>query len=776
MKYLFLFFPFLSLISWSQNYNLDSLSHLDYQQLHNSDLNDVWGYTDEFGNEYALVGAEKGVSVVDISDPQNPVEVYWHTGMTSVWRDIKTFGDYAYVTTEADDGLLIIDLSPLPNSPITNTNNYFNISNYWSSAHNLYIDENGVAYIFGSNRGNGGAIMLDVFTNPMQPMELGTYDNWYIHDGVVVNDVLYAAHINDGFFTIVDVSDKQNPVILGSQVTPSSFAHNIWPSDDQNYVFTTDELSRSFIAAYDVSDPSNIFEVDRVQSSPGSGVVPHNAHVNGDFLITSYYADGVVVHDISEPSNLVEVARYDTYPGTANFTIGNWGAFPYFASGTIIATDIENGLFILGPQYDYASRIEGTITNQNNGNPIQGVEVKILGDNQVERSLVNGNYKTGIGVAGNYTIRYEKYGFLPQEIPISLLANSVIVQDVQLEPLPQYSVTIKVVDDSNNPMLGADVKIVHEGVSFDLQSNGLGEVSQNVSYADTFFVAAGQWGKITECTNVQFSPIENQLTLVLETGFMDDFTFDFGWSETSSAQEGDWERGIPFINYAPNNRTSPDNDSPNDCGGFCFVTGNQKEEYVKNGEVILISPVFDLTNYTAPFLNYERWFYHKYGYEPFNDTLRIAISNGTEIIEIDKQGYDEAILDVWIPKLFLISDYLAPTSTMQIFIQTSNYDLTDNITNAAFDNFYITDGSPLNDNKDVSVDPEIKVFPNPFQNKIFIDGIRPNSQIELFSIEGKNMKLEISITDNSAVINAVSLSAGVYLLHVDGAVQTIVKR
>src|SRR5690554_7258718 len=60
-----------------------------------------------------------------ITDPQNPTEVYWHVGLTSVWRDIKTHGDFAYVTTEADDGLLIIDLSPLPNDPIVNTTNYF---------------------------------------------------------------------------------------------------------------------------------------------------------------------------------------------------------------------------------------------------------------------------------------------------------------------------------------------------------------------------------------------------------------------------------------------------------------------------------------------------------------------------------------------------------------------------------------------------------------------------------------------------------------------------
>ncbi|MCF8220989.1 MAG: hypothetical protein K9I97_05845, partial [Cryomorphaceae bacterium] len=42
--------------------NVDSLSHISYQQLHGANLNDVWGYEDEFGNEYAIVGTSKGTS------------------------------------------------------------------------------------------------------------------------------------------------------------------------------------------------------------------------------------------------------------------------------------------------------------------------------------------------------------------------------------------------------------------------------------------------------------------------------------------------------------------------------------------------------------------------------------------------------------------------------------------------------------------------------------------------------------------------------------------
>lgn len=775
MKHLTLLIFIVSVNAWSQGVNLDSLSHINYLATHNTELNDVWGYTDEFGNEYALVGADKGVSVVDISNPQNPVEVYWHVGAESVWRDIKTYGDYAYVTTEAEDGLLIIDLSPLPNGSIVNTTNYYNGSNYWSSAHNLFIDENGYGYIFGSNRGNGGAIILDLFTNPMEPSEIGEYDNWYIHDGYVVNDTLYAAHVNDGFFTIVDVSDKSNPIVLGSQTTPSNFAHNIWPTADQNYVFTTDEVSGGFLTAYDVSDPTSINEVDRIQSSPNSGVVPHNAHVKGDFLYTSYYADGIVVHDISDPSNMVEVASYDTYKGTANYTIGNWGAFPFFSSETILATDIENGLFILGADFGYASRIGGIVSDADNGLPVAGVKVKIDESDQTEFTSVNGEYKTGIATPGSYSITYEKYGYYPQSIQVSLSPNSVQNQDIQLQPLSLYNVKVKVQDELGDPILGADVKITHQDVVFEHQTNGLGQVNQDVSYSDTFSVVAGKWGKITACTLFEFSPNNNEVTLTLEKGVMDDFTFDFGWSTTSNAETGKWERGVPFENTLPGLKSSPSGDSPNDCGRSCYITGNQEGESVMKGEVTLISPVFDLTSYDVPYLNLERWFFNYHGDTPFDDTLKVLLSNGTEFVEVDKQGYDYSLFGVWVPVAINVSEYINPTATMQVFVHTSNYETTNNITNAAFDNFYITDGSPLTNKEENALKKTPKVYPNPFTEQINIEGASQHSNIALFTIEGKKMNIKRRNENNKVIIESGSLSAGIYFLTIDGEMKTIVK-
>jgi choice-of-anchor B domain-containing protein len=136
--------------------NIDSLSHVNYQSLHGANLNDVWGYVDELGNEYAIVGTSKGTSIVDVTIPSNPVEVFWLPGTESIWRDPCVYGNYAYVTTEAEDGLQIIDLTPLPQSTNLTSTLYTGPANStWQSAHTCFIDENGFAYIFGANRGNG---------------------------------------------------------------------------------------------------------------------------------------------------------------------------------------------------------------------------------------------------------------------------------------------------------------------------------------------------------------------------------------------------------------------------------------------------------------------------------------------------------------------------------------------------------------------------------------------------------------------------------------------
>jgi choice-of-anchor B domain-containing protein len=211
----------------------------------------------------------------------------------------------------------------------------------------------------------GGAMIFDLNSNPENPTLLGNYSGSYFHDGMVRGDTLFDGAIYNGEFSVVDVSDKSNPVLLATQSTPSNFTHNCWISDDGNTLFTTDEVSGAYVTSYDVSSLNDIEELDRIQAwSSDTDVIPHNTHVDGDFLITSYYTDGVSVVDASNPSNLIEVGYYDTSTGYSGSGFnGAWGTYPFLPSRNILVSDIENGLYVLEPKYTNASFLEGYVTN-----------------------------------------------------------------------------------------------------------------------------------------------------------------------------------------------------------------------------------------------------------------------------------------------------------------------------------------------------------------------------------------------------------------------------
>ena len=424
---------FLTMASATAQLNMTQVGHLGF----NYEMSDIWGWRDASGIEYALLGSQAGFSVVSLDDPTNPVEVFYEQGDTTLWRDVKTWNNHAYITNEASNGLLIVDLSTLPGNPNLSVTYYTGSSFPFTTAHNLYIDENGICYIFGSNFGNGGVIMLDL-TDPKSPQEIGLFDLFYLHDGVVRGDTLWGSAIFDGFFAVIDVADKTVPILMQTKETPSNTSHNAWISDDGKYLYTTDEVSNGFIGSYDVTDMSNIEELDRFQSSPGQGVIPHNTHFLDEYLITSYYADGVHVLDVKRPHNMVEVGVYDTSPQfSGNGFVGCWGVYPYLPSGLIIAADIENGLFVLDVDYQRACYLEGEVTDQDFGFPLNNVTVEIISLADSSVTNITGDYATGILTPGTYDIRFSLPGYNTKVIPGVALSNgNVTVLNVKLDNWP----------------------------------------------------------------------------------------------------------------------------------------------------------------------------------------------------------------------------------------------------------------------------------------------------------------------------------------------------
>lgn len=775
--YLLLLACFFSVVSLAQ-LNIDSVGRVDYQQLHSTMLNDIWGYTDELGNEYALVGAEDGVGVVDVSDPANPTEVFWVDGPNSVWRDLKTFGDYAYITTEAEGGLLIIDLSPLPASNALTTSTYFNTTPgfSWESSHNIYIDEDGIAYIFGANRGEGGVIMLDVATDPMNPIEVGFYDDWYVHDGYVRNDTMFLGHIYEGTLSMVDVTDNANPVLLGTQFSPTTFCHNVWPTDDAQYAFTTDEVTGGYLGAFDVSDPTNIVEVDRIKSSPEVGyVIPHNTHVLNNHLITSYYSDGVVIHDVTYPYNMIEMGNYDTYPEQNADYDGCWGVYPFFASGNIIATDRSEGLFVLAPTYKQASYLEGIVTNASNANLLDDVEVSFAINSVLNNSNSIGFYATGTINPGTYDVTYSKVGFYPQTISVTLFEGVIVTQDVQLIPIPPFNLNVVVLEEgTNNPIIGAEIELNAELITHLGQSNGIGEESFSLFYQEGYKIHIGKWGYVTFCDTIDIDELTGSITIHLRTGYYDDFKFDFGWSTSGTAETGLWERAIPI---GTTSGSAPSEDAQNDCGEFAFVTENAENVHpdagdIDKGTANLNSPVMDLTSYVDPYVHYSRWFYNEHGTQPL-DSLKVIISNGTNTAVIDVVGADQSTFFQWVEKSIRIEDYVPVTSTMQFFFRTSDFENSDNITEAGLDRFYVISEAELgiHENENQS----IKIYPNPSNEFVRVDGLSENSEFKLFDMQGNEISKGILNTIDP-VIDLSKTSDGVYFLFVQNKTFKVVKK
>ena len=112
---------FLSILLWTSlgfsqavGWNTSLLSQTTF----GSNLNDVWGYVDGSDKEYALVGLRDSIIIVDVTVPTVPVKLHTISGPNTTWRDLKTWGDHAYVVHDGVNsghkGLTIIDLSGLP--------------------------------------------------------------------------------------------------------------------------------------------------------------------------------------------------------------------------------------------------------------------------------------------------------------------------------------------------------------------------------------------------------------------------------------------------------------------------------------------------------------------------------------------------------------------------------------------------------------------------------------------------------------------------------------
>ena len=349
---------------------VDLLSFMTNGDLGGGNSNDIWGWTSSTtGKEYVLLGKIVGTAFIDISDPEIPryLGVLPTETTNSTWRDIKTYGDYAYIGSEAGDhGMQIFDLNILDTVTVI-PQTFVNSAHYsgFGDSHNIVINEDfPLAYGVGTNTAAGGLHAVDI-TDPLNPVIAGTFDeDGYTHDAQVVTyDGPDTDHVgkqiafcyNANYLTIVDADDPTDMIQLSTETyLDEGYTHQGWCTDDHRFLLMNDEGDEN---SFGINTRTIIWDIQDLENPLVIGeyfhttlAIDHNCYIEGQFAFQSNYRAGLRILGIQDISNanLSTEAYFDVVPAddNANFS-GSWSNYPYFESGVIAVSSIGDGLFLV---------------------------------------------------------------------------------------------------------------------------------------------------------------------------------------------------------------------------------------------------------------------------------------------------------------------------------------------------------------------------------------------------------------------------------------------
>ena len=356
-------------------------------------LSDIWGWTDpKTGDEYVMLGKTNGTAFFRVTDPTDPVylgEIPNDGAVQLVWHDIKVFRNHAYIVSESTNhGMRVFDLTRLRG--VTEPQTWTEDFNYplGFSAHNIAINEDsGYAYIVGGNNGlvapdqcRSGLHIVNL-SNPTLPTFAGCHAigegpgtaggvvgvplGSYVHDTQCITyngpDKDYAdseicMNSSEIHLSVVDVTNKAAPSQISTVgYSKVGYTHQGWFTEDQRYFLlgdegdeTADEPTNTRTMIFDVSDLDNPKLVGEHEAETKS--IDHNLYIKDGLVYQSNYTAGLRVTDTDRlaKGELVERAYFDTFPANDDATFqGTWSNYPYFESGTIAVTGIDEGLFLL---------------------------------------------------------------------------------------------------------------------------------------------------------------------------------------------------------------------------------------------------------------------------------------------------------------------------------------------------------------------------------------------------------------------------------------------
>lgn len=701
----------------------------------------LWGYTAPDGREYALLGGATGTHVIDITE--KPItEVAFIPGPVSMWREMKTYSHYAYVVNETGEGLQIIDLSDLPASARLVKSD----STHFRTGHTI-TQEGDFLYVNGSNveaGANQGTLIFNVAKDPLNPEPVGSYSLHYAHDVTIRNDTMYVAAINDGRLDIVYLGeDRTAPTLVTDIVYPGAGTHNSDLTSDGRYVMTTDEVgvTPKTLKVWDISDRENITKVADWTPAPRS--IIHNVRIVDNLAYISWYTAGTRIVDISDPARPVQIAYFNAASNPAGAFSGNWEIYPYFKSGKLIASYMENGLYVFTLDARQKGSVRGVVRDAATGDPLPGAVIRVPTIGAVVTADAQGRYAIE-GGTGSLDFSATAVNYLLREGSITLESGGA-EQDILITPMELRAVRLMPAEKGTGQPLGS------YSYNFLTRSeervSGGGPLSLSIPKDSAYTIMVGAWGYETVEVPLP-AGLAGDLPVPLQKGYADDAEVNLGWSlraGSDRAMQGTWDRYAPrpgsYLELQGGLKIplAPEEDRTPGAGIMAFATvGNGP--HIDSGSTTLTSPLFDLSGYENPVLSFDLWYTKDaFFWLPTDDWLYFAISGdgGASWSVLEGLGKTTA---GWEKKSYPLNQFLAPTDRMMFRVIASDSGVGGWVT-AALDAFRITEGVVTGVETPVAGDSipssTLALFPNPLSG----DGV-----LEV-SLSGRQSAVWIDLLD-----------------------------
>lgn len=624
--------PASSMMFPAQGVELLAWMTLDDLGLNSSSGNDCWGYTSPSGRKYALMGTANGTSFVEITNPTQPVLVAAISGPSSLWRDIKTYQDHAYVVSEGGGGVQVFDMSQIDSGNVIQRPSVTSGPGT-SATHNVAIDTTS-GFLYRTGGGDEG-LRIYSLANPSFPQYVAEWPDRYVHDAQAITftsgpyagrQIVFACSgFNGGFgdtaVDVLDVTNKQNIIEMSRESWPSAaYSHQAWLGENAQYLYVNDELDEngSINTRTVVLDVSNLNNATYVGSfSCPTPAVGHNLYTEDGLLYEANYRSGLRILDVaSNPTSPQEIAFFDTYPenDSAEFN-GLWSVYPYFDDGIVIGSDLEKGLFVWfvgDPAIDLD--VLAVPTPVDSGGDSFQVQIT--------------EAEAGVLVPGSARLVYD-FGTGPQTSALVDLGAGLyeaVFPSLPCGATVEFYVTAESTDGLvwNAPDLGSEGPY-RAGIG--AEEVVLGAFNMN---------APAGW---------------------------------VGGQAGDTATTGQWTRVDPIGTEA-----QPEDDHTPGAGGRAWVTGQGSsggslgENDVDNGFTTLLTPNLDLSSSPGAQVSYYRW-YDNGANGVVDDVFDVDLSNngGLSWVPVERIGPVEGDTSGgWVEFRFAIGAYLPPTSQVRL--------------------------------------------------------------------------------------------------------------